>query len=172
MVQDLPPGTHYTWRLEGPNDPHTHGWRFDPQVELVDPWARAINVADWDRWRRQRQGVQPHDSPRAMVLAEEYDWEGDTPIRLSSEQMIIYELHVGGFTRHPSSGVQHPGTFLGLIEKIPYLKALGITHVELMPVMAFDEQDVPEAVWAAGLRNFWGYSSFGFFTASRILCDA
>lgn len=170
MVQDLPPGTHYTWRLEGPNDPHTHGWRFDPQVELVDPWARAINVADWDRWRRQRQGVQPHDSPRAMVLAEEYDWEGDTPIRLSSEQMIIYELHVGGFTRHPSSGVQHPGTFLGLIEKIPYLKALGITHVELMPVMAFDEQDVPEAVWAAGLRNFWGYSSFGFFSPHPGFC--
>jgi glycosidase len=84
--------------------------------------------------------------------------------------MIIYELHVGGFTRHPSSGVRHPGTFLGLIEKIPYLKELGITHVELMPVMAFDEQDVPEPVWKAGLRNFWGYSSFGFFSPHPGFC--
>jgi len=170
LVQGLLPGTHYTWRLEGPNDPHGHGWRFDPNIELVDPWARAINVAGWDRWRRQHRGVQPHDSPRAIVLAEEYDWEGDTPLHLPSEQMIIYELHVGGFTRHPSSGVRHPGTFLGLIEKIPYLKELGITHVELMPVMAFDEQDVPEEVWKAGLRNFWGYSTLGFFSPHPGFC--
>ncbi|MGQ9660261.1 MAG: glycogen debranching protein GlgX [Thermochromatium sp.] len=170
MVQGLPPGIHYTWRLEGPNDPHGHGWRFDPSVELVDPWARAVNMANWDRWRRQHQGVRPHDSPRAMVLAEEYDWEGDTPLTLPSEQMIIYELHVGGFTRHPSSGVRHPGTFLGLIEKIPYLQELGITHVELMPVMAFDEQDVPEPVWKAGLTNFWGYSPLAFFSPHPGFC--
>lgn len=170
LVLDLPPGTHYTWRMEGPNDPHAHGWRFDPGIELVDPWARAVNVGPWDRWRRQREGARPHDSPRAMVLAEDYDWEGDTPIRLPSEQIIVYELHVGGFTRHPTSGVEHPGTFLGLIEKIPYLQELGITHVELMPVMAFDEQDVPEAVWDCGLRNYWGYSSFGFFSPHPGYC--
>ena len=170
LVVDLPPGTHYTWRMEGPNEPHLHGWRFDARIELVDPWARAVNLCDWDRWRRQHQGVVPHDSPRAMVLAEEYDWEGDTPLRLPSEQTVVYELHVGGFTRHPSSGVTHPGTFLGLIEKIPYLQELGITHVELMPVMAFDEQDVPEAVWDGGLHNFWGYSSFGFFSPHPGYC--
>ncbi|AFL73723.1 glycogen debranching protein GlgX [Thiocystis violascens] len=170
LVVDLPPGTHYTWRMEGPSEPRDHGWRFDARIELVDPWARAVNVCDWNRWRRQRDGVQPHDSPRALVLAEEYNWEGDMPLRLPSEQTIIYELHVGGFTRHPSSGVEHPGTFLGLIEKIPYLQELGITHVELMPVMAFDEQDVPEAVWDAGLRNYWGYSSFGFFSPHPGYC--
>lgn len=170
LIVDLPPGTHYTWRMEGPYDPHGQGWRFDSRVELVDPWARAINVSHWNRWRRLREGVQPHDSPRAIVLAEEYDWEGDTPLRLPSEQTIIYELHVGGFTRHPSSGVRHPGTFLGLIEKIPYLQALGITHVELLPIMAFDEQDVPEQVWDAGLRNYWGYSSFGFFSPHPGYC--
>ncbi len=80
LVVDLPPGTHYTWRMEGPYDPATHGWRFDSQVELVDPWARAVNVSHWNRWLRQREGAKPHDSPRAIVLAEEYDWEGDTPL--------------------------------------------------------------------------------------------
>ncbi|MBK1720667.1 glycogen debranching protein GlgX [Thiocystis violacea] len=170
LVVDLPPGTHYTWKMEGPHDPHGQGWRFDPDVELVDPWARAVNVSSWNRWRRQVDGVSPHDSPRAIVLAEEYNWEGDTPLRLPTEQTVVYELHVGGFTRHPSSGVRHPGTFLGLIEKIPYLKDLGITHVELMPVMAFDEQDVPPQVWDAGLANYWGYSSFGFFSPHPGFC--
>ncbi len=170
LVVDLPPGTHYTWRMDGPKDPQGHGWRFDPQVELVDPWARAVNPCGWDRQRRQREGVRPHDSPRAVVLADEYDWGGDTPLRVPSEQMVIYELHVGGFTRHPSSRVRHPGTFAGLVEKIPYLRDLGITHVELMPVMAFDEQDVPDGVREAGLGNFWGYSSFGFFSPHPGYC--
>jgi glycogen operon protein len=170
LVVDLPPGSHYTWRMEGPQDPHGNGWRFDPAVELVDPCARAVNTISWDRWRRQREGLSPHDSPRGVVIAEEYDWEGDTPLRIPTEDMIIYELHVGGFTRDPSSGVQHPGTFLGLVEKIPYLKSLGITHVELMPVMAFDEQDVPEQVWELGLRNFWGYSTHSFFSPHPGYC--
>lgn len=171
LVEGLPAGVHYTWRLDGPFDPQGQGWRFDRQVELVDPWARAINMAHWNRRQRLRDGVRPHDSPRAMVLADDdYDWEGDTPLEIPNEEMIIYELHVGGFTRHPSSGVSHPGTFRGLIEKIPYLKELGITHVELMPVMAFDEQDVPERVWAAGLKNFWGYSTLGFFAPHPGYC--
>ena len=170
LVVDLPPGTHYTWRMDGPYDPQGHGWRFDPTVELVDPWARAINPCGWDRPRRGGEGVRPHDSPRAVVLAEEYDWHGDTPLRMSSELMIIYELHVGGFTRHPSAAVSHPGTFAGLAEKVPYLRDLGITHVELMPVMTFDEQDVPAAVGEAGLRNFWGYSTYGFFSPHHGYC--
>jgi len=72
------------------------------------------------------------------------------------EQAIIYEMHVGGFTRHPTSRVARHGTFVGVIEKIPYLKALGVTDVELLPVMAFDEQDVPERAAARGLNNYWG----------------
>ena len=170
LVVDLPPGTHYTWRMDGPNDPKGHGWRFDPRIELVDPWARAVNPCGWDRQRRQCEGVAPHDSPRAVVLADEYDWCGDTPLRVPSEQMVIYELHVGGFTRHPTSRVRYPGTFAGLAEKIDYLKDLGISHVELMPVMAFDEQDVPDGVRDSGLKNFWGYSSFGFFSPHPGYC--
>ncbi len=172
LVVDLPPGTHYTWRMQGPYEPKAQGWRFDPEVELIDPWARAVNNCKWDRWERQREGVRPHDSPRAVVLADDYDWHGDQPLDLHSEAMIVYELHVGGFTRHPSSGVAHPGTFSGIIEKIPYLKNLGITHVELMPVMAFDEQDVPEQVWDAGLTNFWGYSTHSFFSPHPGYCVA
>ncbi len=170
LVVDLPPGTLYTWRLDGPFDPRGHGWRFDRRVELVDPWARAVSTLSWNRWRRQREGVQAHDSPRAVVLADEYDWEGDQPLPIPSEDTIIYELHVGGFTRHPSSGVRHPGTFAGLSEKIPYLQALGITHVELMPIMAFDVQDVPQAVWEKGLTNFWGYSTHSFFSPHPGYC--
>ncbi|MEY6433811.1 glycogen debranching protein GlgX [Thioalkalicoccus limnaeus] len=170
LVLDLPPGTHYTWCLEGPQDPRGQGWRFDHRVELVDPWAREITAAAWDRGRRLREGPRPHDSLRAVVLADDYDWEGDQPLRIPSEETIIYELHVGGFTRHPSSRVGHPGTFAGLIEKIPYLQSLGITHVELMPVMAFDQQDVPKAVMAAGLTNYWGYSTHSFFSPHPGYC--
>jgi glycogen operon protein len=172
LVVDLPPGTHYTWRMYGPSEPKEHGWRFDPAVELVDPWARAVNHCRWDRWRRQREGIKPHDSVRGVVLADDYDWESDAPLSIPPEQMIIYELHVGGFTRHPSSGVRFPGTFAGVIEKIPHLKALGITHVELMPVMAFDEQDVPEQVWDGGLTNYWGYSTHSFFSPHPGYCTS
>jgi glycogen operon protein len=83
---------------------------------------------------------------------------------------VIYELHVGGFTRHPSSGVRAPGTFAGVIEKIPYLKQLGITHVELLPVMAFDEHDVPDVAFSRGLRNYWGYSTHSFYAPHARYC--
>jgi len=170
LVVGLPAGTHYTWRMQGPRDPRGHGWMFDATVELVDPWARAVETRHWHRAKRCRDGAAAHDSIRGVVLDEDYDWEGDEPLRLSSEDMVIYELHVGGFTRHPSAGVTHPGTFRGLIEKIPYLQDLGITHVELMPVMAFDPQDVPKQVAAAGLSNFWGYSTHSFFAPHPGYC--
>jgi isoamylase len=169
-VVDLPPGTRYAWRLDGPWDPVYHGWRYDPRVELLDPWARALDAGAWDRARRCSEGPRPGDGIRGVVLADAYDWEGDEPLRLPSQNMIIYELHVGGFTRHPSAGVAHPGSFAGVVEKIPHLKRLGITHVELMPVMAFDPQDVPPGTDAAGLRNFWGYSTHGFFAPHPGFC--
>ena len=83
---------------------------------------------------------------------------------------MIYEVHVGGFTRHASAAVRHPGTFEGLVEKIPYLVELGVTHVELLPVMAFDEQDVPPGAAARGLRNYWGYSPCGFHAPHPRYC--
>jgi isoamylase len=101
---------------------------------------------------------------------DRYDWEGDIPLRISSEKAIIYELHVGGFTRHPSAKVTYPGTFSGMIEKIPYLEQLGITHVELLPIMAFDEQDVPRKTYNLGLKNYWGYSTHSFFSPHPGYC--
>jgi len=154
----------YTWQVDGPRDPGS-GMRFDPSVELLDPWARVVTDV---LWQRQQAGGR---SMRAMVPPDrDYDWEGDAPLERPCEEEIIYELHVGGFTRDPGSGVCHPGTFAGLAEKIPYLKELGVTAVELMPIMAFDEQDVPETVRQRGLRNFWGYSTHSFFSPHPGYC--
>jgi len=171
LVEDLPPGTHYTWRMDGPRDTKEGGYRFDPRRELLDPWARGVSSARWNRRKEVEEGPLPHRSMQGVVVADDdYDWEGDEPLRIASEQMIVYELHVGGFTRHPSSGVTHPGTFAGVVEKIPYLQELGITHVELLPVMAFDEQDVPPGVADHGLSNFWGYSTHSFFAPHSGYC--
>jgi glycogen operon protein len=169
-VVDLAPGTRYTWRLDGQWDPKGHGWLYDPRVELLDPWARALDASHWDRARRCAEGPRLGDSIRGVVLADAYDWEGDEPLRVPSEDMVIYELHVGGFTRHPTARVPNPGTLNGLIDKIDHLQRLGITHVELMPVMAFDPQDVPPATADAGLTNFWGYSTHGFFAPHPGYC--
>jgi glycogen operon protein len=170
-LHDLPPGVHYTWRLSGPSDTSVSGHRFNANKELVDPWARAVTTSVWSRARARDPNVRSHESIRGVVLAyEPYDWEGDRPLDHALEDSVIYELHVGGFTRHPSSGVRHPGTFAGLIEKIPYLQALGITDVELLPVMAFDEQDIPPAAAARGLKNFWGYSTHSFWSPHPGYC--
>ncbi len=170
-VHGLRPGACYTWRAAGPEDAATSGLRFNPNKELVDPWARAVTDAVWDRARARDPEDRSHASIRAVVTAHDpYDWEGDEPLNHALEESVIYELHVGGFTRHPSAGVGHPGTFTGLIEKIPYLKSLGITDVELMPVMAFDQQDVPPQAAARGLSNYWGYSPHSFWSPHPGYC--
>ena len=166
----LPPGVFYAWRIGGPQDERS-GFRFDRQKALLDPRARAVSDHLWDRQRASRRGDNSDASMRGIVVCSDgYDWEGDQPIQRPAQQSIIYEMHVGGFTRHVSSGVRYPGTFSGIIEKIPYLKSLGITDVELMPVMAFDEQDVPKAVAARGLKNYWGYSTHSFFSPHPGYC--
>ncbi len=169
-VEALPVGTWYAWRMQGPNDTLESGLRFDQDKHLLDPWARVVSQALWDRQAACRPGDNGRTSMRAMVVGRGYDWEGDGPLSVLIENAVIYELHLGGFTRHGSSGVAHPGTFAGLVEKIPYLKELGITHVELMPVMAFDEQDVPGATADRGLKNYWGYSTHSFFSPHPGYC--
>jgi isoamylase len=133
FVEGLPVGTQYTWRMDGGK-------------ELVDPWARAVTDSVWIRRRAVGAVDSAPNSIRGLVTTGSELLPQKSPITPGLEGAVIYELHVGGFTRHGSSRVQHPGRFLGLIEKIPYLKELGITHVELLPVMAFDDQDVPPAV--------------------------
>lgn len=165
FVPGIGTGQIYAFRAYGPYAPE-RGHRFDPSKVLLDPYARA--VVGWDTYDREA-ARQPCDNCaqalRAVVVDHEhYDWEGDSPLRTPYSNTIIYEMHVGGFTRHPSSGLppEKRGTYAGLIEKIPYLKELGITAVELMPVHQYDEQDAPP-----GLDNYWGYSTMSFFAPHR-----
>ena len=167
-VDGLPPGTCYTWLADGPQDTAQTGRAFNPCKDLLDPCARAVTDTVWDRLRAADPRDEGHTSLRAVVTEPTHSRAATAPRGLDGA--VIYELHVGGFTRHPSSGVKHPGTFAGLIEKIPYLIDLGVTHVELLPVMAFDEQDVPASVAARGLRNYWGYSPHSFYSPHPRYC--
>ena len=156
----------YAFRMHGPHDP-TRGQRFDPGKPLLDPYGKAVVIPDGYRRDQARrpvdEAVGEGDSPclkSVVVDPSGYDWEDDAPPRRPMTRSVIYELHVGGFTRHPSSGVAaaRRGTFAGLAEKIPYLKELGISAVELLPVFAFDRQDAPNT-----LSNVWGYSPISLF---------
>ena len=172
LVAGLAPGAHYSWRMDGPADTAATGRSFNPRKELVDPRALAVTDALWDRGR----AADPADASlrgfRSVVCDPSFDWSGERRPARSLEGAVIYELHVGGFTRHISSGAAAPGTFGALAEKIPYLQQLGITHVELLPVMAFDEQSVPPAAAAGGLRNYWGYNTHSFFSPHPRYCLA
>src|SRR5207237_8062760 len=126
---------HYAYRVDGPRDLHGRGFRFNPNKVLIDPYARGNTTALW----RRGDSCGPEDnvgsSMRSVVIdAESYDWDGDRPLARPAAATVVYEMHVGGFTRSPTSGVRHPGTFRGVIEKIPYLRELGVTAVELLPV--------------------------------------
>jgi isoamylase len=161
FIPDARPGQLYGYRVDGPSDP-ANGLRFDRTKLLLDPYSRAVVVPD--RYDRSSAMLPGENIATAMksVVADPlgYDWEGDATLRHPSARTIIYEMHVGGFTHHPSSGVaEHKrGTFAGLVEKIPYLQQLGITAVELLPIFQFDPQDCPP-----GKDNYWGYSPVSFF---------
>jgi glycogen operon protein len=171
FVIDLPAGTHYAWRIDGPDDMSQSGFRFDREKVLLDPWVRGVAASLWKRAAAEATGSNMATCMRGVAPSCEYDWEDDETLGcIRPERTIIYEMHVGGFTRHPGSGVRQPGTFLGVIEKIPYLMELGVTHVELLPVMAFDEQDVPAGVAELGLGNYWGYSTHSYFSPHPGYC--
>jgi glycogen operon protein len=169
FVEALPPGMFYSWRVDGPSDTAATGRRFDPRRELVDPWAKAVTDAAWDR-RRATDPADPGPASCRGIVSGAPPRPRGGAAQLPLDCAVIYELHVGGFTRHPSSGVHSPGTFAGLVEKIPYLRELGVTHVELLPVMAFDEQEVPPGAAARGLRNYWGYGTHSFFSPHPRYC--
>jgi glycogen operon protein len=161
FIPGLAAGQLYGYRVTGPDPPRPSG-RFDGDKLLLDPYGRAVAVPQ--RYSR-RAAAEPGDNTAlAMksVVADPrgYDWEGDAPLKRPFSRTVIYELHVAGFTRHPSSGVAagKRGTYAGLVEKIPYLQVLGITAVELLPIFQFDPQDAPP-----GFANYWGYSPVSFF---------
>ncbi|HEY6079702.1 MAG TPA: glycogen debranching protein GlgX [Polyangiaceae bacterium] len=161
FVPGLGPGAIYGYRAAGPFVPEL-GLRFDRDKLLLDPYGFAVAVPDgYDRHAARRPGDNAAVAMKSVVADPlAYDWEGDRPLRRTFTETVIYELHVGGFTRHPSSGVapDKAGTYAGLIEKIPYLVELGVTAVELLPVFQFDPQDAP-----AGRQNYWGYQPISFF---------
>ncbi|MBI1902026.1 MAG: glycogen debranching protein GlgX [Planctomycetia bacterium] len=158
FVPGIGKGQLYHFQADGPFDP-SRGQRFDPRARLMDPYAKAL-AGDF----------QPGDDgiirpPKCVVIDDHFDWQGDRHLRRRLSETVIYELHVRGFTRSPSSGAANPGTYLGLIEKIPYLKSLGVTAVELMPVHEFPILD-----WYGQPRqpvNYWGYDPLAFFSPHR-----
>ncbi len=168
FVAGLTDGQEYGFRVDGPFEPE-RGLRFDSQKLLLDPYTRAVQ--GWQTYDRQaacRPGENLETALRSVVIrAPEYDWEGDTPLRIPYAHSVIYEMHVGGFTRHESSAVpaEKRGTFAGVIEKIPYLKELGVTAVELMPVQEFDPVGA-----SSNLSNYWGYSTLAFFAPHHGYC--
>ena len=170
FIEGVKPGMGYAYRVDGPREPW-NGHRFDPDKVLVDPYSKGNSFALWDRGASCIPGDNLHKSMRSVVIdTSNYDWEGDTPLKKPMAETIVYEMHVGGFTKSPTSGVKHPGTYLGLIEKIPYLKELGITAVELLPVCSFDHTDVTKVHEGRKLVNYWGYSTMGYFAPHQGYC--
>ncbi|MGX4653741.1 glycogen debranching protein GlgX [Micromonospora sp. SCSIO 07396] len=156
-----PANLEYGYRVDGPYDP-ARGHRFDPNRILTDPYARVLGGSE--EWGRPHGPGDPYPY-RARVAVDDFDWGDDRPPRLPLRDLVVYEVHVRGFTRHPSSGVLSPGTFAGLVEKIPYLRALGVNCVELMPAFEFDEcaNDRANPLTGGRLYNYWGYDTVGFF---------
>ncbi|MBN1241821.1 MAG: glycogen debranching protein GlgX [Spirochaetales bacterium] len=178
FIEGLGPGALYLWRAEGPFIPE-RGLRFNAHKALLDPYARAL-TSDFAWNFSKASGYVPGDPdsdlsfsasddagdmPKCVVVDDDFDWKGDRPLNYPLRHCVIYEAHVRGLTMHPSSGVEHPGTFLGVVESIPRLKALGVTSLELLPVQEFDSFENPRRNPRTGerLRQYWGYSTISFF---------
>ena len=178
FVEGLAPGALYLYRAEGPFLPE-RGFRFNPNKALLDPYAKALTgEVTWDLSRARAYdpgrpeadlGFSEEDDaayvPKCVVVDDQYDWEGDRPLNYPLRHCVIYETHVRGLTAHSSSGVEHPGTYRGVVESIPRLKSLGITSLELLPVQEFDSLDNPRKNPRTGepLRQYWGYNTLAFF---------
>ena len=161
FVPGIGEGQIYGYRAHGPHDP-AYGLRYDSGKVLLDPYGRSVAVPrGYDREAASLPGDNAATAMKSVVAdLSTYDWEDDAPPNRPFARTVVYEMHVGGFTRHPSSGVpaEKRGTYLGLIEKIPYLVELGVSAVELLPVFQFDREEAPP-----GLTNYWGYNPVSFF---------
>jgi isoamylase len=178
LVVGLEAGAFYLWRADGPYLP-AKGHRFNRHKALIDPYAKAI-TGDFTWELGKALGYDPASvdqdlsfsaeddagtMPKCVVVADDFDWRGDRPLNYPLRHCVIYETHVKGLTMHPSAEVAHPGSFLGVAEAIPYLKDLGVTSLELLPVQEFDylENERVDPVGGERLRNYWGYSTIAFF---------
>jgi glycogen operon protein len=160
LVRGIKADQMYGYRVTGSYDP-TQGLRYDPQKLLMDPYALAVaNTENYSRAKAAAAGDNTASALKSVVVdPQDYDWQGDRPLERPFFDSLIYELHVGGFTRNPNSGVAEKirGTYAGLREKIPYLVDLGIKTIELMPVQQFDPQAAPNGT------NYWGYQPVAWF---------
>lgn len=156
----------YAYRLDGPYD-EKKGLRFDKNKILLDPYARAVTgQSQWGHVNNAQHGY------RARVVQSNFDWGDQRHHSIPMEDLIIYELHVRGFTMDESSGVKHHGTFEGLREKIPYLKELGVNAIELMPIFEFDEMRDVRLIDENELIDFWGYNPVSFFAPNTSYCSS
>ncbi|KAL3692101.1 hypothetical protein R1sor_005752 [Riccia sorocarpa] len=166
FLPEIAPNLLYGYRVDGKFS-QEEGSCYDPKRILVDPYAKAVISRGLygmlgpggNCWPQMAGMVPPIDE-------EEFDWDGDSPPRIKQKDLIIYEMHVRGFTRDPSSGVEYPGTYLGLVEKLPHLKELGVNCIELMPTHEFNELEyyAYNPVLQDHKMNFWGYSTINFFS--------
>ncbi|MBI5969257.1 MAG: glycogen debranching protein GlgX [Deltaproteobacteria bacterium] len=173
FVHGLKAGQLYGYKIKGDYNPG-FGMRFNGNKLLIDPYAKALTgkfrntdnlLLAYDRNSyAQDLSLDIRDNtgmvPKSMVIEDNFDWQDDTPPDIPFEKLIIYEVHLKGFTAHKSSGVKHSGTYLGFIEKIPYLKEIGINAVEFLPLQEFYIDDF---LLDKGLTNYWGYNTIGFF---------
>src|SRR5271167_498415 len=161
FVEGLDAATQYGYRFDMQPNPNPQVHRFEPSRVLLDPYALVLSHGGG--WGAFSPGKRPYRN--SVVIENHFDWGNDQPLNIPLVDSIIYETHVRSFTRHPSSEVANPGTFAGLIEKIPYLKKLGVTAVELLPVNEFEEADTDRVNPLTGepLVNLWGYQPTAFF---------
>ena len=162
-----PNGLEYAYRMDGPYDP-SKGLLFDKNNILLDPYAKA--VAGLREWGVEHKEVE-YSGYRARVVKDDFDWQDYKQPLTPMEDVIIYEMHVRGFTKDPSSGVSFPGTFDAIREKIPYLKALGVTAVELMPIFEFDEMHDHRVYEGHDLIDYWGYNTVNYFSPNTAYCS-
>jgi isoamylase len=169
FVRGLDPGIAYGYRMDRQPNKEKHIQRFDASKILIDPYSKALSggevwggIGNTEQWLHS---VRHMKGRRGLIVNDDFDWGFDQPLNTPLSESIIYELHVRGLTHHPSSRVAHPGTYAGLVEKIPYLINLGITAIELLPVNEFEETDTDRVNPVTGERllNFWGYNSISFF---------
>ena len=171
FLVDAKPGLHYAYRVHGPEEKKP-GHRFTPEKVLIDPYAFGNSMELWNRGAACLPGDNLTQSMRSVVIDPlDYDWEGDRPLNRPMQDSVIYEMHVGGFTRAGNSHVTAPGTFRAVIEKIPYLQSLGVTAVELLPVFQFDDTESHEFE-GNKLNNFWGYSTMAYFAPHPGYCES
>src|SRR5450432_3628576 len=176
QVEGLRPNTPYAFRVDGPStdaDRRSFGHRFNRNKVLIDPYARGNLKNLWAQAFATDASDNVASAMRSVVIdVRDYDWEDDRPPNISLSDTVVYELHVRGFTRSASSNVAEPGTFAGLVEKLPYLKSLGVTALELMPIFDFDETTVKRLspVTLQPLTDFWGYDPISFFAPQASYC--